>query len=513
MSALGAPGDTSHGLGDDLAALWRGALTATAALGAAEAAAWWTGVASPIDDASRISVDHAPHAVVEETVARFGTADKPMIRAGVAASVVGALAVGTSKGSRRGRLGSVAGLVALDAWAAQRRAPRRTPRGHAAVAAASGAAALLLPLAPPRVALALAGAGAAAWRATHRARAALVEGADARLQAEPLAADEPLPPLDDGAHGWPGVEPLPTSSHALFATDVNLRPLLVPRDTWSLRVTGHVERELELDDAALRALGTVEADIAMVCIHTRPGWLRQGTPRWIGVPVSRVLDAAGVRPGAVDVRSVAVDGFSARHGVGSLLTDDAIIAIGMDGHRLTPGHGAPARLLVPGLFGQYSGVKWLAELQVTDRRASFYWESRGFPIAVQGVLPSSRFDAVDGRRVPVGADGRTLPGPRGAVRTTAGRVELVGSAWAPRHDGVEVVEVSVDHGAWRPAELAAAIAPAAQRRWRHVVDLDAGEHLLRVRTRAVDGTPQDAEFTPPGMTGSTGLHRLRVHVA
>ena len=505
--------DTTHGDRVDVGALWRGVLTATTALGAAEAAAWWAGVASPIDDAARISVDTAPHAVVEETVARFGTADKPMIRAGVAATVAAALAAGTGLGSRRARLGSVAGLVALDAWAAQRRAPRRTPRGHAAVAAASAGAALVSPLAPPRVAVGLAAAGAAAWRSTHRSRVAQVDGVDARLQAEPLVADEQLAPLDDGAHDWPGIEPLPTSSDGLFATDVNLRPLLVPRDTWTLKVTGHVERELELDDEALRALGTVEADIAMVCIHTRPGWLRQGTPRWIGVPVSRVLDAAGVRPGAVDVRSVAVDGFSARHGVGSLLADDALIAIGMDGHRLTPGHGAPARLLVPGLFGQYSGVKWLTELQVTDRRASFYWESRGFPVAVQGVLPSSRIDAVDGVKVPVGADGRTLPGDRGAVRAAAGRVELVGGAWAPRNDGVDVVEISVDHGTWRPAELAREIAPAAQRRWRHVVDLAPGEHVVRVRTRAADGTAQAERFTPPGMTGATGLHRLRVHVA
>ncbi|QWC84689.1 molybdopterin-dependent oxidoreductase [Nocardioidaceae bacterium] len=497
---------------DALGPLLHGGLTAVAALGAAEAAAWWTGADSPVDDAARIAVDLSPHAVVEETVRRLGTADKPAVRASAALGVGAALALAHSRGTAR-RLGSVGALVGLDAYAARRHAPRRTPRAHMAVGGAAGATALAVHGLGAVPAALTAAAGATAWRVTHRARATRLEGADARLQATPLTADEPLAPLDDGAHRWPGLEPLPTTADALFATDVNLRPPLVDAATWRLRVTGHVERELDLDLASLEALGTVEADVALVCIHTRPGWLRQGTPRWVGVPLRRVLEAAGVMPGAVDLRSVAVDGFAMRHGIGQVRAGDALVVIGMDGHRLTPAHGAPARLLVPGLYGQYAGVKWLTELQVTDARASFYWESRGFPVAVQGVRPSSRIDAVGGVRVPVGRDGRTRGGAAGTLRVGGGRTAIVGSAWAPCHDGVGVVEVRADEGTWRPAELAGQISPYAQRRWRVVLDLEAGDHELQVRMRAADGTVQAVEPSAPGMTGATGLHRLRVRTS
>ncbi len=484
----------------------RGTAVALAAVGVGELVAVRAGVDSPLDDAARLSVDLAPAPVVEHTVRLVGTSDKPVARSMVLAT----LATAGSLGVARGRGAALATLpvgAAAGVWLARRRPPPGPLPAQLAVAASgalAGAVALLLPL-PAAAAVAL--GGLASVVGTHRHRQRVLLRAVATALAEPLPADAPLPPAVDGAEDWPGALPFHTPVPDLYVTDVNLRAPLLDRDTWRLAVDGLVERTLSLSDADLRALGVVELDAALVCVHSRPGWHRLGNVRLQGVPLERVLAAAGVRDSAVDLVSTAVDGFVMRHPLEVASGAEALIVLGMGGRRLTAEHGAPARLFVPGLYGQYAGVKWLERLTLTATRGSFYWQSRGWPAQVLLVRPMSRIDAVGGRRPPVGSDARSR---RGVLDCPAGpAVAVVGTAWAPS-TGVGRVQVRVDDGPWTEALLAAQLDARSWRRWRADVVLAPGRHRLAVRCATAAGQWQDPNRNDPYPTGATGLHTVQV---
>jgi DMSO/TMAO reductase YedYZ molybdopterin-dependent catalytic subunit len=56
---------------------------------------------------------------------------------------------------------------------------------------------------------------------------------------------------------------------------------------------------------------------------------------------------------------------------------DAMLAVEMDGRPLTREHGAPARVVMPQMYG-YKGVKWVERITVTADVADGYWEQRGY---------------------------------------------------------------------------------------------------------------------------------------
>ncbi len=56
---------------------------------------------------------------------------------------------------------------------------------------------------------------------------------------------------------------------------------------------------------------------------------------------------------------------------------DAMLAYEMDGAPLTRPHGAPARVVIPEMYG-YKGVKWLNKITVLDQPFDGYWENRGY---------------------------------------------------------------------------------------------------------------------------------------
>ncbi len=487
-----------------VAQLAAGTASALAAVGTTEFVAVLTGLRSPLDDAVRISVDRSPALVVETTVRVLGVADKPVARA----SALAVIALASTGAACRGRraaaaapvLGAAAGLLAA------RRRPPLDPVPLQAVALGAGAAAgVAAALARPRVAALLALGGAAGLLASLRSRGGAQRKARAEALSERLIADVALPPPLDGAEHWPGAAPLHTPLNAMYVTDVNMRPPRIDRATWRLTVDGAVGEPCELSDSDLLTLGTVELDATLVCIHSRPGWHRLAHQRFTGVPFARVLAAAGgALPGAVDLQETAVDGYTMRRPI--TVPDDALVVLGIGGRRLAPEHGAPARLLVPGFYGQYAGVKWLRRLTVLNHEGSFYWASRGWPAEPREVRPMSRIDAVGGTPVPVRADLRSY---HVVMPVTAGSVAVVGTAWAPVR-GVDRVQVRVDEGPWHDAELAGETSPRSWRRWRCDVAVRAGARRLQVRCAERATGWQNPSPRSPHPLDATGLHQVLI---
>ena len=126
---------------------------------------------------------------------------------------------------------------------------------------------------------------------------------------------------------------------------------------WSLGIGGAVERRGRLRYDELIALGESERVAVLDCTG---GWWSEQL--WRGVPVSAVLAARGVRSSARRVEVVSVTGH--RWSFSRADLDDALLATHVGGERLTPGHGYPVRLVVPGYRG-YQWVKWVDRLDVS----------------------------------------------------------------------------------------------------------------------------------------------------
>jgi DMSO/TMAO reductase YedYZ molybdopterin-dependent catalytic subunit len=412
----------------------------------------------------------------------------------------GELAAAALPGSRRGPVGALVQrtidttpgpLVDLGV-ATLETADKLMLRG--AVVAECAAVGALLPTRGPDARLgwrrpALVAATAAAAYALDRAK---LRRLDAKRRARSVGGAAP----SDGNLPVPGISPLFTPNGSFYVTDTAARPPRVDPDGWRLRVSGLVERPLDLSLGDLNALGVQELDATLVCVHNPVGGDRIGTARWIGIPLARLLDEAGVRDDAEQLVARSVDGFTAGVPVERIRSGaPALLAIGMNGEPLPFEHGFPARLIVPGLWGADANTKWIAELELTTWDAvSDYWDRRGWPRQPSFVQPAARID---------------VPVNRAVVEPAANVV--AGVAWAPP-EGVEGVEVQIDDGEWQAAELGDDVAPTMWRQWQIPWDAPPGEHVLRAR--AIGRRRRQPEGSePPYPVGSRGYHEHRVTAA
>lgn len=144
--------------------------------------------------------------------------------------------------------------------------------------------------------------------------------------------------------------------------------------TWRLRIEGLVEHPQTLTYAQLLALPRARQRSDFVCVT---GWSVDDV-RWAGVRFDDLLAAARPLPAARALRFV-----SAEEPYQDTLTleqarePDAMLAHSMDGEPLERKHGAPARLVMPRMYG-YKGVKWVNRIVVTDRVEDGYWQQRGY---------------------------------------------------------------------------------------------------------------------------------------
>ncbi|GAB95029.1 putative oxidoreductase [Kineosphaera limosa NBRC 100340] len=295
--------------------------------------------------------------------------------------------------------------------------------------------------------------------------------------------------------GISGVTPFIVPNADFYRIDT---ALVVPRidpASWSLRVTGMVDREVRIDWATLLTKPMQEAMVTLMCVSNEVGGTLNGNAIWTGWPVRELLREAGVQPGADMVLSRSIDGFTAGTPL-ETLTDDrnSLIAIAQNGEPLLPEHGFPVRLVVPGLYGYVSATKWLAELKVTTfAQDQGYWTPRGWS-ALGPVKTQSRIDV-----------------PRDRASVFAGTVAVAGVAWA-QHRGITGVQVQVDAGDWRDARLGTDATIDAWRQWVYEWPATPGTHTIAVR--AVDATgPETATQAPPAPNGASGHHTITVTVA
>jgi DMSO/TMAO reductase YedYZ molybdopterin-dependent catalytic subunit len=209
-----------------------------------------------------------------------------------------------------------------------------------------------------------------------------------------------------------------------------------------------------------------------------------GTAEWTGVPLRHVLELARLEPRAVEIVFAGADEGSAGGKrmrferslpVDRALGGDVLLATAMNGEPLPPDHGAPVRLVVPGLYGMAS-VKWLARIVASDR-------------LFRGFFQADRY-VVDGAPLPPIVPRALITSPRDGTVVT-GPTMVRGYCWS---GGAPIarVDVSADGGSsWTDAELAPAVSPYAWRRWQHLWEPPGpGEATLLARAWTIDGECQ-----------------------
>src|SRR5262245_329604 len=115
---------------------------------------------------------------------------------------------------------------------------------------------------------------------------------------------------------------------------------------WRLTVDGLVASPSEFSLAQLKGFPSRTQITRHVC---EQGWSAIG--EWTGVPLSVVLDAAGILPQAKFVFFNCVDGWWDSLDMADVLHPQTLLAYGMNGHDLPVPHGAPVRLRVERQLG------------------------------------------------------------------------------------------------------------------------------------------------------------------
>lgn len=503
---------------DGLRAAAAGLSAAVVAVGLAElVAALVEPSASPFAVIGGGLIDLAPSWAKDAAIALFGTGDKIALITGIAIVLAGVAALAGILESRRAGVGStiLAALGVLALVAAMIRpgaGPFAWLPGLVAGITAVVALRLLVrrlhpvpyarPDAEERRRFLLWTVGVAATGAAALIVANVARGATRSIEAvrEALRLPSPVrsaPAVAAGAElDVPGLAPVVTPNAQFYRIDTALIvPRIDPAD-WSLRIHGMVEREVVISWDELLALPMTEAHVTLACVSNEVGGDLIGNALWLGHPVRELLARAGVDPDADMVLSRSSDGFTASTPIEALTDDrDALLAVGMNGDPLPIEHGFPVRMVVPGLYGYVSATKWVTDLEVTRfDRATAYWTDRGWsergPIKLQ-----SRIDV-----------------PRRGGRLEPGDVMIAGMAWQ-QHVGVDGVEVRIDGGPWRAAELATAISDDTWVQWRLPWVAESGAHTIECRALSADGETQTSDPADVVPDGAQGWHRIEVSVA
>ena len=303
-----------------------------------------------------------------------------------------------------------------------------------------------------------------------------------------------LDTLDDGVAGISSYV-TPNDSFYRIDTAFGQVPQIDPA-SWRLRFTGMVDNPYELSFDEIQAMDLSDYVITLSCVSNRVGGNLVGNAVWTGVPLSVLLDRAGIQPGAGQVVGRSVDDWTA--GFPTPLVYDgrnAILAIGMNDEFLPTNHGFPARLVVAGLYGYVSAVKWIDEIHLTTWDGfDGYWVPRGW--SKEGPMKTqSRIDVPDAGRGLVA--GQTTP--------------VAGIAWAPTR-GIERVEVNIDNEGWMPCQLGEALGDETWVQWHREWTPTEGRHRIQVRATDGDGITQSGEPVDPAPNGAEGWHTITVTV-
>jgi DMSO/TMAO reductase YedYZ molybdopterin-dependent catalytic subunit len=258
----------------------------------------------------------------------------------------------------------------------------------------------------------------------------------------------------------------------------------IDKNKWRLRVEGEVKKPFELGYDELLKLESRKIPVTLECAGNNRNFLEPkvkgvqwglgavGNADWTGVPLSVLLDRAGIDLGTGEVILEGADGGKLedpKSPAGELrfarsipLTKalgDVLLAYKMNDVDLPAEHGFPLRAVVPGWYAMAS-IKWLERIIVTNKPFNgyyqtldyAYWKRRG---EIADLVPLSE----------IAIKAEIARPAEGEIISANSKVRIHGAAWTSDHE-ITKVEVSTDGGSvWSEAKLIGAAERNAWRLW------------------------------------------------
>lgn len=229
-----------------------------------------------------------------------------------------------------------------------------------------------------------------------------------------------------GKHPFNSEPPLARLMHHGFITPVPLHYVRnhgpVPKASWAdwtVEVTGLVKRPMKFTmDQLINEFPSRELPVTLVCAGNRRkeqnmvkqtigfnwGAAAVSTTVWRGVPLRALLKRCGVQSKKKGALNICFEGSDMLPGGGGSKygtsikkefamdpSRDIIVAYMQNGEMLTPDHGFPVRMIIPGFIGGRM-VKWLKRIVVTTQESESYYhykDNRVLPPHVDAELANS----------------------------------------------------------------------------------------------------------------------------
>jgi sulfite oxidase len=224
------------------------------------------------------------------------------------------------------------------------------------------------------------------------------------------------------------------------------------------------------------------------------------TGRWTGIALRDVLEQVGVSDRARHIEFNGLDqvhrdgrqfGFGGSIDLQKARSGDVLLATHLNDSPLTPAHGFPLRVVVPGWIGARS-VKWLGQIVARAEPSANYFQTKAYRVQ-RAVTPHDARDVSRGASLGEFPLNAVILDPQPGQTLKAGTVTLRG--WAIGHGGCPLVgvEISPDAGShWIPARPTTSGDAWTWTLWEARIPLAPGSHTLAVRARDASGRSQPA---------------------
>jgi len=291
-----------------------------------------------------------------------------------------------------------------------------------------------------------------------------------------------------------------------FATTQHYGHPTVDAATFKLKVSGLVDKPLQLSLDDLKKLGSTDLVAGFECSGNRgPTQGLCGNGKWTGVPLKKVLDAAGVKASAREFVFFGADKgeeevewrtqkfkidvpFGRALNREKALSGEPFVAWALNGQPLSKHQGAPLRLLVPGWYG-VSNVKWLSQIHIQEDAYLGKYQARWYR-TVRGEMIDGEMKYME--------TAVTHMNPKSFVARVTKNGAACKVTGVILNDGTAIksVEVKVDEGPWQPATLDPVTAKEKYG-WKLFTytwnNPTPGDHTLVSRVTQVDGKVQPTE--------------------
>ena len=278
----------------------------------------------------------------------------------------------------------------------------------------------------------------------------------------------------------------------------------IDKNRWRLRVEGEVERPFEINYGELIKLESQKIPVTLECAGNNRNFLDPkvkgvqwglgavGNAEWTGVPLSILLDRAGIKPSA---REIILEGADRgkledpKSPAGEIKFSrsiplekarDVLLAYKMNDVDLPAEHGFPVRAIVPGWYAVAS-IKWLQRIVVTDKPFNGYYQTLDY------AFWKRRGDVAELVALSEMQTKAEIAEPReGETVSASSNVRVHGAAWTG--DGeITKVELSADSGStWNEAKLLGESKLNAWRLWEFNWKTPARPGKVTLIARATD---------------------------